>query len=201
MTADISELEGCTDAATYALLYEMAQYVPAKNAIVEIGTYRGKSACHLAAGARDGRGAHVWTIDPHDLPGERHPTGARPNLNRDYTDPEIRQDAESQICRSGLDGWITMVRDFSTVAAGWWPGPPVSLLFVDGDHRREAVNRDFRAWESHLAAGALVVFDDFSMSHPGVPYALLDLVNAGVLRIADTCGRVAVCEVVRGGSR
>lgn len=194
---DIAMFEGCTDVSTYTLLYEMAQDVPAKDAIVEIGTYRGKSACYLAAGARDGLGAHVWTIDPHDLPGRRYPTTANPSKKLDYTDPGIRQDAEKQINKSGLDGRITMIRDFSTTTAGWWPGPQVSLLFVDGDHRQGAVRQDFRSWQPHLSSSALIVFDDFCMSHPGVPNALLDLVNKNVLRIVDTRGRAAVCEVVR----
>lgn len=66
---DLAELDGCTDPDTYPLLRELAMGVPADQAIVEIGTYRGKSACYLADGAAAGNGAHVWTVDPHDLPG------------------------------------------------------------------------------------------------------------------------------------
>lgn len=187
---------GCTDPDTYQLLYELASHVPAGEAIVELGTYRGKSACYLAAGARAGCGAHVWTIDPHDLPGKRFPTDVRPTRKLDYTDPAIRQDAERQIEQSGFSGRVTMVRDFSVEAAAEWVGPQVGLLFVDGDHRQGAVRRDFRAWQPHLSSGALVVFDDFSMSHPGVPMALLELVNKQHLRIVDTRGRVAVCREV-----
>src|SRR5690554_7606918 len=86
--------------------------VPEDEVIIEIGTYRGASACWLGAGARDGFGAHVYTIDPHDLPGYRTTTG-RGRGGLDFTDPSIREDAERQIREMGLTEHVTMIQGFS----------------------------------------------------------------------------------------
>src|SRR5690606_16235375 len=126
-------------------LYRLAALVPSDEAIVELGTFRGASAVWMAAGARAGLGAHVWTIDPHDLPGHRTTTGRSPGTIR-YEDPAIRQDAERQIAESGFGDGVTMIRGFSVEEAGRWTGPKVGLLFIDGDHREHAARKDFRSW-------------------------------------------------------
>jgi cephalosporin hydroxylase len=54
------------------------------------------------------------------------------------------------------------------VAARAWNGGAIRLLFIDGDHRYEAVKQDFELWSPHVAAGGCVVFDDATEHYPGV---------------------------------
>lgn len=176
-------------------LYYLANQAPEDLAIVELGTYRGASACWLAAGAQSGYGAHVWTIDPHDLPGRRRPTGTHAGRT-DYTDPGIRRHAHQQIASVGMVEHVTMVREFSTFAGEQWTGPRVGLLFIDGDHRQHAARRDFRAWQRHLHRDALVVWDDHDAdTHPGVVRAVAALVDKGVLTEPEMLGRLAVTRL------
>lgn len=191
----LSGLRTLTPIEALEPLYDLAAMVPEDEAIVELGTYRGASACWLAAGARDGLGAHVWTIDPHDLPGYRTTTGHGPG-GLDFTDPDIRADAERQIRKCGLQDRITMIRDFSTAAAGKWSGPKVGLLFIDADHRQHAVRKDFAAWEPHLVGDAVVAFDDYNDSHPGVPRAVSALVAKQLLTEPAVFDRLAVCQCI-----
>lgn len=193
---ELDQLKSFTPREEREHLYYLANQVAADLAIVELGTYRGASACWLAAGAQSGYGAHVWTVDPHDLPGQRRPTG-RNGGQTDYTNPAIRRHARQQIASVGLTDHITMVREFSTVAGEQWAGPTVGLLFIDGDHRQHAARRDFRAWERHLAPGALVVWDDHADTHPGVPAAVAALVEKGALTEPEMLGRLAVTRPVR----
>jgi predicted O-methyltransferase YrrM len=46
-------------------------------------------------------------------------------------------------------------------------GQRVDLLFVDSSHEREDTIREYQAWRPALAAGALVMFDDYD--HPDYP--------------------------------
>jgi predicted O-methyltransferase YrrM len=48
----------------------------------------------------------------------------------------------------------------SEAAAGAWDGGPVDLVFVDGDHTREAARLDWELWSSHVRPGGSVVFHD-----------------------------------------
>lgn len=190
---NLAGLRTLTPEATLQPLYELAALVPPEECIVEIGTYRGASACWLASGAVGGLGAHVYTIDPHDLPGYRTTTG-RGRGGLDFTDPSIREDARAQIERCGLTEHITMIQGFSVEVGKAWEGPKVGLLFIDGDHRQDAVRRDFSAWEPHLAGDAVIAFDDYAASHPGVPAAVSALVAKELVTEPMVFDRLAVVQ-------
>lgn len=166
----LHELEGFDQPVERDALLRLAAHVPADQAIVELGTFKGKGTCFLAWGARSGLGAHVWTVDPWDLPGERSTTGAgpRPRHPLDYTDPSIPRVAMAQVEAAGLTDGVTFIQGFSSQVGRTWQGPPVGLLFVDGDHREGAVRRDFAAWEPHLARNAVIAWDDHRVGFPGV---------------------------------
>lgn len=157
-------------------LSSLASVVPADLAVVEIGSFRGKSTAYLAAGARDGFGAKVFAVDPWDLPGNIYG-------KHGFTAPEIREDFERQIRACRLWSRVTPMRSFSTDAARDWSGPKVGLLFIDGDHTERAVRADVKAWTPHLADGAVICFDDYDTKP-----------NPGVKVVADEMG----CEVVAG---
>jgi predicted O-methyltransferase YrrM len=48
----------------------------------------------------------------------------------------------------------------SEEAARDWPGDPVDLVFVDGDHSADAARLDWDLWHPHVPAGGHVVFHD-----------------------------------------
>lgn len=170
-----SELAGLIPSEVGEVLSHLAADVPADRAIVEIGSYKGKSTCHLAAGAVAGEGAHVWAVDPWDTPG--NVTG-----RFGFADPATREAFERQVEAAGFAERITPLQGFSIEVARGWDGPPVGLLYIDGDHSERAVREDFYAWRSHLASGAAVVFDDLDTPrNPGVRVVVDELVNAGHL--------------------
>ena len=190
---DLAKLDGFSPAQTYQVLYDLALNVPAEQAIVELGTFHAKGAIYLAEGASHGDGAHVWTVDPHDLPGYRTTTGSGPVRNRvDYTDPKHRRLAEKQINDSGHSERITMVRGFSVDVGRAWGGPKVGLLFIDGNHYEKHVRLDFTAWERHLAPGAIVCFDDYRKAFPGVINVVAHLVDKGVITEPTAISSLAV---------
>ena len=46
-------------------------------------------------------------------------------------------------------------------AAKNWSGPPIGLLFIDGDHSYDGCRADIRSWLPKLEPGAYVAFHDF----------------------------------------
>lgn len=196
----LSTLETLSPLDSMHTLYHLAAAVPPNEAIVELGTYKGASACWLAAGAQAGLGAHVWTIDPHDLPGFRTTTG-RGKGGLDFTQTAIREQAGKQIEKCGLTEHVTMVRGFSVEEAKEWQGPKVGLLFIDGDHRQHAARKDFRSWQPHLSWDAVICFDDYAPSHPGVPAAVAGLVSRHILYEPNVRGRLAITGLVPAKER
>lgn len=180
----VEGVEGWLAREEAALLLELAAAVEPGLAIVEIGNYRGRSTVALALGAARGACVQVYSIDPHlEFVG---PRGGR-------FGPQDQAHLYANLTRAGVGAQVNVVGLDARAVAAAWPGPRVGLLFVDGDHRYEAVRADFERWEPHLAAGAKVVFDDGD--YPDVARALAELELAGRLIGKGEVGKVHWFEV------
>lgn len=159
-----AEIRGLTSETTLNSLRALA--ATGCDTIVEIGTYRGRSAIAMAEAAA---AAHVWTIDPWDLTGN-------PDGRHGYADRNARREFDANVERAGVGDRITHIQAFSTDVARDWPTftwSPIDLLYIDGDHSEAAVRADFEAWRPHLAPEAWVVFDDLDTpKNPGVRRAI-----------------------------
>jgi predicted O-methyltransferase YrrM len=166
-------------------LRDLAAQVPADQAIVEIGSYKGKSTAYLAAGAKAGNGAPVFAVDAWDLPGNV-------DGKHRFTDPTVRQVFEDQLRALRLWSRVTPIQAFSVDAADVWDGPMVGLLFIDADHAETSVRSDFEAWLPHLAPSHVVAFDDIDTPrNPGVRAAVDALTGYQVDVVA---AHLAVCR-------
>lgn len=165
MTADLqvlAELSGLLNPGIGQALYDLARHVPDDQSIVEIGSFRGKSTAHLAAGGKDGHGAKVHAVDPWDLEG--NVTG-----RFGFAEEVTRLTFEKQLRSVGLWSRVTPHQGFSVDVAEKWSGKPIGLLFIDGDHSEAAVKADFEAWKPHLGNDPVVAFDDYNTpKNPGV---------------------------------
>jgi MMP 1-O-methyltransferase len=150
----VAEVEGWFGLEEGRLLYRLAFEADPAGAIVEIGSWHGRSTIWLAAGAAAGRGASVVAIDPH------HGTHLRPDGHS--TELTLRENLE----RAGLAPHVDVVVSTSADAARSW-SRPVSLLWIDGDHAYEGVSRDLDLWEPFLLAdGAVALHDTFVWPGP-----------------------------------
>ena len=153
------------------LLFRIAQhYRPAT--VLELGTSLGLSAAYLASGAADGR---VFTLE-----------GA----------PAVAEAADRNLRSLGVD--VTVVTgDFdATLLPLLGRLPPVDLVFVDGNHRREPTLRYFDVLLRHSSRSAALIFDDIHWSEemelawaeikndPRV-YLTIDLFFIGIVFLRD----------------
>jgi len=178
----------------------MAASVPAPQAIVELGVWLGRSVCYLAAGAQEGRGAHVWGIDAWDLPGERKTYEESmlglPASPDGFGSPKTMAMAKQHVHDAGLDEAVTLHRSFSAAAGLAWIGPPVGLIYIDADHHETAVLADFASWKSNLSRDAVIVFDDHAPPFDGVLGAVRHLVETGaIVEPTIHCDRLAVTRL------
>lgn len=141
------------------LLACFAGDVPVDHAIVEVGSYLGRSTCFLASGTA---GAHIWAVDPWDLPGNRD------SKRHAFARSSTREAFHRHLIECGVAHKVTAVQAFSLDAAAAWDGPPIGLLYIDAVHSYEAVKADYEAWTPHLAPGGVVAFDDANTSRFGV---------------------------------
>jgi MMP 1-O-methyltransferase len=180
----LDALEGLMNPGVGPALYQLAQQVPSDQAIVEVGSFKGKSTCYLACGSRDGHGAPVVAVDPWDLAGNVYG-------KHGFTRPVVRETFEAQLKKMRVRGRVLAKQAFSVDAAAVYDGPKIGLLFIDGDHTEAAVRADVEAWSPHLAAGHTIAFDDYDTKpNPGVKRVVWSLAGYHVDIVAN---HLAVC--------
>src|SRR5258708_24224909 len=129
----------------------LAACTPADGAIVEIGSFKGKSTVVLESmGARYGLET-VVAIDPHTAPS--------------LTDPDLPLGASSfdefvaGLRAANLENHVETHRAFSReVAKGW--NRPIRLLWIDGEHTYKGAKEDFDLFSPFLSNGAVVALHD-----------------------------------------
>jgi predicted O-methyltransferase YrrM len=178
---ELAELDGLISRDVGEMLHSYASFVPADQAIVELGSYRGKSTCYLATGAAIGNDTFVYAVDAWS----EEVSAWRAAVLSTLPSP-VFEDFTAQLDKAGVSDSVTVIRSLTTLAAELYDAPPVGLLYIDGDHSRAAVLADFRAWRRHLAPDAVIIFDDFGVTkNPGVSLAVGDLDASGELVDVD----------------
>jgi predicted O-methyltransferase YrrM len=135
----LARVEGYLFPHEAVFLYWLARSAPGTGAIVEIGSYRGRSTLCLASGASARRRTRIAAVDPHVY----------------ETEAEFRENLR----RFGMTGAVEVVVVPSVDAARSWR-EPVRVLFVDGNHERSSVEADVDAWFPHLEPGGFLVLHD-----------------------------------------
>lgn len=155
------------------ILYSLVRALEPE-AIVEIGSARGKSTCAMALACSENGKGKVFAIDPH--------------MENSWTDAGNELDSgrflEGRLSEYGLTPWCQMIRSRSVDAAGGW-SRKIDLLFIDGDHTYEGVRRDFELFAPFLTDRSIVCFHDTLWEHErervgyrsdmGVPAYMSDL--------------------------
>ena len=155
-------IEGMIGDGEVELLTRLAGQVT-DGCIVEVGSYRGMSTIALATGAT----VPVYAIEPHE-----HFKGV---LGGTFG-PADRHAFFENLLRAGVVEQVRLVNLSSEVVTPGWR-VPVGLLWIDGDHRYEAVRRDFEAWEPHLRG--YVAFHDTIQTNLGPRQLVDELLESG----------------------
>jgi predicted O-methyltransferase YrrM len=148
--AVIAHAEGWLTPDEAQLIAGLAATIREGEAIVEVGSYRGRSTIALALGSLKGQAAPVYAVEPHE--DFRGPLGGE-------FGPRDRREFFRNLLAAGVVEQVRLINLTSQVVAPGWRRP-IGLLWVDGDHSYEAVRRDLGSWEPHLAEGAVIAFHD-----------------------------------------
>jgi predicted O-methyltransferase YrrM len=139
--------------------------------MLEVGTFRGRSATVLNLGARGRPQRQFFSVDIDPSSGIH----ALEALRR------FGVDGRAFFFHGGLDAFRARIKIAPTFA------------FIDGDHTYEGVRRDTDLLSTLLLPGIPVVFHDYlNPSTPGVLRAVNEWVEQGFAVLTKTCGTCAV---------
>jgi MMP 1-O-methyltransferase len=135
----ISDIPGWLTDEEGEALFDLARECTGKGAIVEIGSWKGKSTVCLGLGSQAGASVRIYAIDPH----------------ADYRFGDFKTNVE----RAGIAELVTPIPSLSQPAADDFH-EPIELLFVDGSHDYDLVLEDFQKWVPKVVEGGWVAFHD-----------------------------------------
>lgn len=151
-------IEGWLGYAEAVNLYRLSLSLPSAPCIVEIGSWQGKSSVVLGKGVASKHGAKVYCIEPFTGDGVSH-AGTLLSQLKQSQGLLLREAFDRNIVRNALQHVVHVVPGYSHDVVRDWRGD-IHLLFIDGDHRYEAVRQDFLDWTPFLVHGGYVVLDD-----------------------------------------
>lgn len=140
------------------LLFRLAK--ESKEAIVEIGSWKGYSTTWLAAGSKAGNRAVVYAVDTFGGDIHKFVSGEGSTY-----EAFIRN-----ITTKNVDDIITPMVMTSEDAEKSWEGTRIGLLFIDGDH--DDIEADFGRWYPHLGYGGIIALHDTVAWPSMLPYRI-----------------------------
>ncbi len=178
--------------ALYSYALKHSKFAPC----LEVGSYCGKSTVYLATACRENNSI-LYALD-HHRGSEEH------QLGEEYHDPDLFdkeieaidsfKEFRKTIEAAGLNETVVPIVTSSTIASKQW-GTPLSMVFIDGGHSREAAMGDYRSWAGHIVQnGILAIHDLFPDPSQGgqAPYEVWKLaLSSGLFKemeIVNTLG-------------
>ncbi len=142
-------------------------------AIVEIGSFRGKSTIWLTLA-----GDRVWAVDPHE--------GKYSGGRTASTLPGFLKN----LSRAGVRTLVTPVVKTSMAAARTWHRP-IKLLFIDALHDEAHAKEDVMLWSPHVVEGGMVAMHDAFCGWQGAgDVAMRNIVYGGAYREIGVIGSI-----------
>lgn len=185
LPSHIDDIKGFLAQDEAQALYHHALQSSGRGAVLEIGSYCGKSTIYLGLACRLNN-ATVFALD-HHRGSEEH------QLGEFFHDPDLYDENEQlvdtfkefrrNIRSAGLDDTVVPVVAGSEAAARQWQ-TPLAMVFIDGGHSLEAALTDYRCWTAHLMrGGVLAIHDLFEDAHEGgqAPFAVYRMAKASGL--------------------
>lgn len=158
--------------AEYASLAKIIAHLQPRT-VFEIGTFRGRTTLLIARHAPKDAAIHTLDLRPEET---RQRWGKSPELiGQAFRD----HPAKSKITQLYTDDRTFDFRPFYGA---------MDLIFIDGNHRYEAVKRDTIQAMQMITPGGVILWDDYQLRQPGVMHCVNELGRrvSGIAQIQGT---------------
>lgn len=137
----------------------LARQIPRDGAMVELGSYKGRSICSIAPDL-NARDVTVTLVDRFlGLPEDPYTTETESDVQ--YDDAEtLELTLRANLAKHGLNA--TIVKADSADAASDFADESLDFVFIDADHQYDAVIRDLEAWWPKIKPNGRIGGHDYS---------------------------------------
>ena len=141
--------------------------------VVEIGSFQGKSTFFLGSAVKLSGNGKLFAIDHFkgNIGKEKFYKVGKSDLS------DLEEGFKNNIERFFLNDTVTLYNESTETAIKYIEDASVRFLFIDGDHTAAGVSKDLKLFRRKLKSGAIIAFDDYAPSFPGV----IDVVNKFII--------------------
>jgi MMP 1-O-methyltransferase len=164
------------------LLYWAARHCPVSGAVLELGSYEGRSTGVFALAGRSVHAIDAWSSDVADL--SAYDQG-------DIPADDVFQRFQNNLRQLQIEQLVSVNRGLTQPLGQKW-NKEGAILFVDAGHTYEDVKGDLTIWTPHLhPQGFLIMHDVLGYNFLGVTQAAGELLKNGWQVIASSGSAVA----------
>jgi predicted O-methyltransferase YrrM len=148
-------IKGWTKVSELEFLYETAASMPENARVVEVGSWRGRSAVAICTALAEKSDPRFWAVDTFRGDSETE-QDVGPVQGDEIKDEFLRNVAN-------FDFVETVVADSREASREFEPGS-LDWIFIDGDHTYPSVIADIKCWAPKLKPGGLLSGHDYGRS-------------------------------------
>ena len=145
-------------------LYKLANSLPKKSTVVELGCYGGLSSAFILAGLN--KSSFHYSIDPFDKDLSKQRQLIKKYKNKKYKKIELdlsmkkprKKDVYELLKNEGHKNFKLITGYGDAVSKRWHK--KIDFLWIDASHEYENVKRDFTDWSKFLKKGGIIAFHD-----------------------------------------
>lgn len=166
--------------------YELER-VPDAGIIVEVGTWMGRSTAFMGELVRDAdRGIQFWAVDHGFGNADKAADACAGGMTA--TGGNIAGRLVTNLRDAGVLDWVLPLITTSLRAARTFADGSLDFVYIDGNHTRESVLEDCRAWWPKIKPGGTLAGHDYDVHFPEVVAAVTEFFGRSVPHpIRPTC--------------
>lgn len=145
-------------------LFTLAYMQKLQGDVVEIGSFQGKSTYFLGSAVKLSSNGKMYAID--HFKGNVGKENYYKIEKNDLSD--LERGFKQNIKKTFLENTVHLINEPVKDAINKISDDSVRFLFIDGDHTAEGVKLDLELFKNKLKSQAIIVFDDYAPTFPGV---------------------------------
>ncbi len=150
----------------------VAEWLPERATIVEIGVWQGRSAVYMAEKLKQlGKSADFYLVDSFDG------GSILAEQTRNLSQP-LRDIVVDHLTKAGVADKVTGILEMQSVTAALHFGDQsIDFAFIDADHDYQNVCADIQAWWPKIKLGGVLAGHDYESGWVGVAKAVDEIVT------------------------
>lgn len=161
-------IEGWLLLAEAAELFILTSKIKSERPVIcEIGTWKGKSS-YIFATALKSKGGLLYSVDPFNGDGD---IASKKSYQEEIVkmDTTLLQNFKNTLKKFDLSRHVVILPFQSEEARSKFREQQIDLLFIDGNHDYNYVEKDYKLWASLIPPGGKIILHDVKAKHVNGP--------------------------------